>query len=164
MFFDPLLDAHILEVLDDTIAGRDVAVLLTYNGHERSSGLLVERFGATVCAPAVSRAPLGVRSKPFAVGDALPAGVEATTAYYPNEATFWVAAAQALVAGDVLLADAERGVRIPPDSWLAPGLSRAELQRGLSPLLELPVETILLAHGAPVTNGARRRLAEALAV
>jgi hypothetical protein len=61
--------------------------------------------------PSAAPAPLGVPSKPFAVGGALAAGVEATTAYYPN-------------AGDVLVADAERGVRIPPDSWLAPGVGR----------------------------------------
>jgi len=41
-------------------------------------------------------------------------------------------------------------------------VGHARLREALKPLLDLPVERVLVSHGAPVTVDARARLAEAL--
>jgi hypothetical protein len=164
VLFDPLVPAEMFDELSRVTLNRDVAILLTYNGHERSSGEITERFTATVYAPAVSRSPLSIPSTPFSVGDTLPGEVAVQTGFYPNEATFWIEGHRALVAGDILLGGGDPGVRTPPESWLAPRLSSDDLKRGLRPLLALPIELLLLAHGDPVTAHVRQRLAAALAV
>lgn len=163
VLFDPLASRTTLGELSVLAADRDVVVYLTYNGHERSSAEIARTFGATVYAPEISRAPLSVASTPYRVGDSLPGGVVVTTGFYPNEATFWVERPRALVAGDVLLGGGEHGVRTPPDSWLAPGVSSNDVRLGLRPLLELSIELLLLTHGRPITRDAHGRLERALA-
>jgi hypothetical protein len=62
--------------------------------------------------------------------------------------------------------DAEPGsVRLCPDSWLAyltPRLGEAELRVLLAPLLELPVQRILVSHGEPLLSGGDAALARIL--
>jgi hypothetical protein len=50
-----------------------------------------------------------------------------------------------------------------PESWLPEGKGHRELAESLRPLLELPVERILVSHGEPVLGGAPQALARALA-
>jgi hypothetical protein len=46
---------------------------------------------------------------------------------------------------------------------VAPGLRRdADLRATLAPLLELPVELVLTAHGEPVLSGGRETLTKVL--
>jgi hypothetical protein len=68
----------------------------------------------------------------------------------------------ALVPGDVLIGDGEGGVRLCPESWLPEKKSRADLAESLRPLLDLPVERILVSHGEPVLSDGRSALARAL--
>ena len=66
---------------------------------------------------------------------------------------------------DRLIGDRARGTRICPSSWLdyLPGDDGVEeLRVALAPLLELPVEHLLLSHGDPVVGGGRDALAAAL--
>jgi hypothetical protein len=79
---------------------------------------------------------------------------------------FWLAKPRALVAGDRLLGAPGGGLRICPESWLAylsSGLTSAELRERLRPLLELPVERVLVSHGEPVLSGGRKALEALLA-
>lgn len=55
----------------------------------------------------------------------------------------------------------EFGVRIP-DAWFRKGVAPAEVAAPLRPLLELPVELVLLTHGDPVVEEAHAALAGAL--
>ena len=55
------------------------------------------------------------------------------------------------------------GIRMCPESWLPEGKSHAELADSLRPLLDLPVERILVSHGVPVLERARGALAKVLA-
>ncbi len=41
-------------------------------------------------------------------------------------------------------------------------MTRAMIRDGLRPLLDLPVELLLLTHGAPVLDDARAKLAAAI--
>ena len=70
---------------------------------------------------------------------------------------------RALVPGDVLLGDGAGGIRLCPESWLPQGRTQAQLADSLRPLLELPVERVLLSHGQPVLSNARGALEAALA-
>ena len=48
------------------------------------------------------------------------------------------------------------GLRFCPESWLPDGVGHAELRTSLYLLIELPVERVLVSHGAPVlADGAR---------
>lgn len=67
----------------------------------------------------------------------------------------WIADARAVIAGDSLV-DFGRGLEIPAE-WLREGVTRGEIAAGLRPLLELPVELVLLAHGGATDRVALAR-------
>ncbi len=147
-------------------AARPVHVLVTVYWHTRSARELVERYGARVWAPSRARAAVsrraGVVTDPFRPGDPLPRGVEAFATARSSEVVYWLPEHATLVPGDVLLGDGAGGIRLCPDSWLPQGVGQAKLRESLQPLLELPVERVLLSHGTPVLAGARATLARAL--
>ena len=170
---DPLVPSEpaerdrFLRALDRDVerAGRPVAVVLTLFWHERSAGELAGRYdGAAVWAHrrAVDRLAVDV-THPFAAGDPLPGGIDAIDAHRRDEVLLWIPRHAALVVGDVLLGDGAGGVRICPDDWLEGDVSPVELRERLRPLLELPVERILAAHGEPVLADAAAALGRALA-
>ena len=73
-----------------------------------------------------------------------------------RENVFWLVGYRALVPGDTLIADDAGGVRMCPESWLGyskPRVGHAELREALAPVLDLPVERVLVSHGEPVVAG-----------
>lgn len=131
--------------LDVQRNGLPVAVVVTVHWHERSARELAGRYGVEV------------RSR-----DDLPGGVVAYDAHCHDEVLLWLPEHAALIAGDVLLGDPD-GIRMCPDSWLPEGTEPAALREQLRPLLDLPVERILVSHGEPVLADAPAALARALA-
>jgi hypothetical protein len=135
---------------DERAAGaRRVFALTTIGFHRRSRPELVSRYGA-----GSSRARA-----------ALPAGVEAIPLRGAGEVAFWLADHRALVFGDRVLGAPGGGLRLCPESWLGylagkPTLGR--LRELLRPLLELPVERVLVSHGEPVLSRGREALADAI--
>ena len=129
-------------------AGRPVVVLRTVHWHQRSIDDVVARYP-------------GARSWD---GDdeSLPAGIAAYPAARKAEMVFWIDEHRALVPGDVLLGTADGGVRTCPDSWLPNGVTGADLRQSLRPLLDLPIELVLLSHGTPILSHGRDALAAAL--
>jgi hypothetical protein len=97
-----------------------------------------------------------------------PAGVEPIEIANADETMFWLAAARALVPGDRLIGDGAGGVRPCPDSWL--GYLRREggtidapaLREALRPLVDLPIELLLVSHGEPILSDGRAALERAL--
>jgi hypothetical protein len=142
-------------------------VLITIFWHARSSREIAERYeGTSVWAnePAADlvreRTPL---TDTFRPGDDLPGGVVPYDAGRAYEVVFWLPTHAAVVVGDVLLgADAGRA-RLCPPSWLGGGKTHDDLRRALQPLLELPVELLLLTHGEAISDGAHEALARATA-
>ena len=129
---------------------RRVAILTTLQFHRRSREELAARYGATT-----SRAR-----------KALPAGVETLQIRGAGETMVWLAAPRALVPGDRLLGDEAGGLRLCPDSWLRylpSGMRAPGLRAALRPLLDLPVEMVLVSHGEPVLRDGRDAIARALA-
>jgi hypothetical protein len=150
---DPLLPSDedaFWSWLDGLASSRDrVVTLTTLQWHRRDRDRLVERYGAST-----SRA-----------ARALPDGVEAIPIRGAGETMFWIEEHRALVPGDRLLGDGRDGLRLCPDSWLVylkRPLSVAQLRSLLRPLLELPIEAVLVSHGEPVLEGGRQALARAV--
>jgi glyoxylase-like metal-dependent hydrolase (beta-lactamase superfamily II) len=159
VLIDPISPPSLIEGL---IEAQDVAVLLTVYWHARSAAECVERFGAQVYTPRASLENTKVsNARPYDLGDELPGGVVALNAYYPEETIFWIPVHHAIVAGDVLL-PGDQGLRIQPDSWLPEGVTPKAVRDGLRPLLELPIEHVLLTHGDPVLENGRELLRAAI--
>lgn len=144
--------ARFLDVLDQDVSrvGSAVVVLTTCSWHVRSSAELVERYGGRLGSPADAEAVT------------LPAGVRAIAVPVANETVFWLEGARTLVPGDVILGDPEGGVRMCPASWLGANGTSATLRVELAPVLELPVERVLVSHGEPVLSGGLAALRLAL--
>ena len=145
-------------------ARKPVVVLLTVFWHERSAGEVVDRYrnaGLWAHERALEQLSAAV-DNPFTLGDPLPGGIAAIDANRRDEVLYWIHEHRALVAGDVLLGAADGAVRVCPDSWLPEGVGGEEFRALLRPLLELPVERVLVSHGEPVLENGREALARAL--
>jgi hypothetical protein len=143
-----------------------VHVLVTVFWHVRSTPALVDRYSARVWAPSAARAAVerrsGVVTDVFRPGDRVPGAIESFRTARRSEVVFWIPEHRALIAGDVLLGDGSGGVRMCPESWLPEKTGHRELAESLEPLLELPVQRILVSHGEPVLENGRRALSAAL--
>jgi glyoxylase-like metal-dependent hydrolase (beta-lactamase superfamily II) len=177
LLFDPLaVPSDLLALASE----REPVVVLTAPWHERDARLLVERFGAAVYAPPAETAEdlmqkYGLTAEQagggspdlrwlrdgggeahwYGAGDRLPFRIEAFGGYEPNDLVLWIESRRALVAGDVL-----SGLLDPAAleyKWLRGGVPRQRLAEALRPLLGLPVEVVLPAHGAPADRAALER-------
>ena len=159
LFFDPLGVPAELEAL---AADREVAIVLTCPGTRRDALVLAERLGAPIHVPPPDEGDTDpVPGRVFAAGDRLPVGVEAFPGMEPNDLPLWVESRRALVVGDTLI-DRGSGLEFPRD-WASTGTIAAygvppdEILASLRPLLDLPVELVLPAHGAPTDRAALER-------
>jgi hypothetical protein len=149
---DPLLPSQgregFLRWLDGRIAGRPVSILTTIHWHRRDREELAERYSANS-----TRA-----------WNAIPAGVKPRPLRGAGETLFWLPALSTLVAGDRLIVVEGVGLRLCPQSWLEDvHVNRPGLAEVLAPMLELPIERVLVSHGEPVLHDGRAALAHAIA-
>jgi glyoxylase-like metal-dependent hydrolase (beta-lactamase superfamily II) len=165
VLIDPLLVGDQWDLLGPAVGDRRLHVLLTIHWHARSAAEVVSRFpGARVWAHSRNRAAIARRvaiTDVFRTGDPLPVGLVAIEARPRSEVLLWEPRSRALIAGDALLGDGERGegLHTCPAGWLPQSTDLADLRRSLRPALDLPVELILPSHGAPVLTDAGRALA-----
>lgn len=165
VLIDPLLVGNQWDRLEQGIEGRQLHVLLTIHWHARSAAEIAARFdGARVWAHSRNRAAVARRAPitdVFRIGDDLPAGLVALGARPRSEVLFWEPRSKALVAGDCLLGDGEKGsgLHTCPQAWLPGSTSLDDLRASLRPALDLPVEMVLTSHGAPVLKDGREKLA-----
>jgi glyoxylase-like metal-dependent hydrolase (beta-lactamase superfamily II) len=146
--------------------GRPVHVLVTVYWHTRSARELSERYDAEVWASSRIRAAVGRRAgrmRAFRPGDALPGGIETIATAKRNDTLFFLRPHATLVAGDVILGADAGALCFCPESWLPDGVGHAELRASLQPLLDLPVERVLVSHGAPVLENGAQALSALLA-
>jgi len=148
VLIDPLVPPagdgdRFFEALDRDVErrGLPLAIVLTCEWHGRSAQELAERYGAT--------------------GEARQ-GLEAHELPEIEERIWWIPEHGALVPGDVLLGDGVGGVRVCPDSWLGERSSHESIRTALRPLLDLPVDRILVSHGRPVLENGGAALEQAL--
>jgi glyoxylase-like metal-dependent hydrolase (beta-lactamase superfamily II) len=143
-------------------------VLLTVFWHGRSAGGLgAEHVWAS------SRSVRRLRNRgvdvtdTFADEDELPGGIRPYGTARDGEAVFWLPGQRALAIGDVLLGAGAKPsatsapLRLCPERWLGKA-SHDDLRESLRPLLDLPVQRVLVSHGEPVLRAGKRALAAVL--
>ena len=177
LLIDPLcVPDQFLELAAD----RESVVVLTAPWHERDTQRLVEHLGVPVFVPPPDTADDLVQKfsatpeqaaggSPdvawlladgsneghlYSAGDRLPIGVEAFYGREHNDLVLWVDRVGAVISGDTLV-DFGRGLVI--NDWLRGRVTREQVIEGLRPLLALPVEFVLPAHGAPTDRAALER-------
>ena len=150
VFIDPLLprdEEQFWSWADGRVAGRSVVVVTTLLPHRRDRDRVVQRYGAS--SSRVKRS--------------LPAGVESIVLRGAGETMFWLPEHRTLVPGDRILGAPDGGLTLCPESWLYwVRVDRDELRRLLQPLLELPIERVLVSHGNPVLSGGAAALRRCL--
>jgi hypothetical protein len=129
-------------------------VLLTVFWHLRSaSGIAAPHLWASKSSIR-SAANRGVTVSDD-VADGPPGGIVAIQTARRPEVVYWLPEQRSVVVGDVLLGVGAKPkptgepLRLCPERWLS-GKTHADLRRSLAPLLDLPVERVLVSHGAPV--------------
>jgi glyoxylase-like metal-dependent hydrolase (beta-lactamase superfamily II) len=143
-------------------------VLLTVFWHGRSTADLA---GARVWAS--KRAVRRLRNRGVVVtepveGADLPGGIRAHLTARDAEVVYWLPQQKAVVVGDVLLGagakprPTDEPLRLCPERWLD-GASHEALRASLRPLLDLPVQRVLVSHGTPILRAGKRALANVLA-
>jgi hypothetical protein len=139
--------SEFLAWLDERARERAVTILTTIRFHRRDRDALAERYRASTSQ----------------AWNWIPPGVTAWPLRGARETVYWLPGVAALVVGDSLLG-ADGGVRLCPESWLADArVDRKGLAARMRPLLELPIERLLLSHGEPVLRAGRAALARAVA-
>jgi hypothetical protein len=146
LLVDPLVSDDGWPALDELVErhGRPVALFVTLPFHRRSREAVTQRYGAT---------------------DTVPSGVETIRIEAAGETMVWLPKPRALVPGDRILGDDAGGLRLCPQSWLGylrNGMTRAQLAEQLRPLLDLPIELVLVSHGEPVLDRGAEALARAI--
>jgi hypothetical protein len=143
-------------------------VLLTVFFHLRSTK---DVSAPRVWAPkysARSAANRGVTVTDDVADGGLPGGIVALQTARRAEVVYWLPEQRSVVVGDVLLGAGakpkatDEPLRLCPERWLS-GSSHADLRDSLEPLLDLPVERVLVSHGAPVLAEGRAALERVLA-
>ena len=140
---DPLVPDSLWPELDGRIeaAGKPVVVLTTIHWHARSRDDVAKRYDGR----------LGGEVQ----------GVRAFDAGRQDEVALWLEKARAVVLADAVVGDQQGGLRMSP--WYKFDAERQRTRLALRPLLELPIEIVLPAHGNPVLEGGKEALEQALA-
>jgi len=99
--------------------------------------------------------PDPVEGRVFRAGDRLPFGVEAFPGMEPNDLVLWIESGRALVAGD-MLSDRGSGLEFPAE-WATRACSPRRSSHVCARCSSLPVERVLLTHGAPGDRAALER-------
>jgi glyoxylase-like metal-dependent hydrolase (beta-lactamase superfamily II) len=148
--------------VDDLVPDRETAIVLTCPWHRRDAISLAQQLDAPIYVPPPDEGdPDPVPGVVFRAGERLPVGVEAFPGMEPNDLVLWIESRRALVTGDTLI-DRGQGLEFPSD-WASRGaiaergVPPDQILEGLRPLLELPVEHVLLTHGAPADRAALER-------
>jgi len=138
--------------------------LMTNRHHDRHAWRLREAFGCTVHCVRNGLHELRGRGpvEPFDFGERLPGGIVAheVDAICPDETALHIPAHRALACADGVVRWAgQDALAFVPDRYMDdPQQTKAGLRRAYRDLLELDFELLLLAHGEPLTGGAKRAL------
>jgi hypothetical protein len=176
LLFDPLAVPGSLLAL---ARKREPVIVLTAPWHERDARTLAEQLDAPVFAPAPDSAQdlmdkYGITAEVagdgspdlawlrgggdavrwYGPGDRLPIGIQAYAGRERNDLVLWIDRVGAVVVGDSL---ADFGTGFALNEWLRGGVTREQVLERLRPLLALPVQVVLPAHGAPTDRTALQR-------
>ncbi|HKP17989.1 MAG TPA: MBL fold metallo-hydrolase [Gaiellaceae bacterium] len=163
---DPLVGEEHRDALDRVLDGRPPHVLITILWHTRSAPAIADRYPGTVVWAHEPAADLirerGAEPRLFLPGGPLPGAIEAIDVGRAFEVAYFLRDRRALIVGDVLLGTPDGRARLFPPSWLLGDYDavRTGLRASLG---RLPVDHLLLTHGAAVLDNGGAAVAEALA-
>lgn len=176
LLIDPLLpdgDDLVLAQLDALADGRQVAVLITLGYHVRSAETLVARYdGAALWGPeeAATRLEHPDRLQRYTPGAPGPGGAIAYEIGRPphGERPLWLPSHQAVAFGDAIVTTPAGEVRIWADGETLDAdrmaFYRDQFVPSFAPLLEQPIERLLISHGEPALENGAQVLTKALAM
>ena len=156
LFFDPLAVPDALLAL----AGEREPVIVLTAPRPDTAQDLIDRYGITPEQAGDGSPDLkwlrsgGGNAHWYSAGDRLPIGIEAYAGREHNDLVLWIERIRAVVAGDTL---ADFGTGLGMNEWLRGGVTSEQVVERLRPLLALPVELVLPAHGAPTDRAALER-------
>jgi hypothetical protein len=172
LLLDPLLpddDGPVLDLLDRVAAHRAAHALVTIGYHVRSAESLATRYGGRIygpatCAKRLQDTSLLTELTPDTPG---PAGTRAFAIGKPrrSERPLWFPSHVALAFGDALVTNPGGELRMWVQDPLDDKVRRFYRQRlapTFAPLLELPVEHVLVTHGEPILGSGATALKEAV--
>lgn len=176
LLFDPLAVPDALLALAPE---REPVIVLTAPWHERDAHALVQRLDALVFAPRPDSAQdlidkFGITAEQagdgspdlewldsgrgnahwYAAGDRLPIGIEPYAGREQNDMVLWMQSVRAVITGDSL---GDFGTGFALNERLRGAVTRQQVLARLQPLLQLPFEFVLPAHGAPTGRAALER-------
>jgi hypothetical protein len=148
--------------------GKPEHVLITVYWHGRGTSDVRARhvWASTRSAKPLENRGIGVTDS-FRAGDELPGGIQAFQTARSAEVLYWLPEHKSLVVGDVLLGAGAKPratgdeLRLCPERWLGKA-THHDLIESLRPLVDLPVNHVLVSHGLPVLHDGRRALAGVL--
>jgi hypothetical protein len=143
---------------DDSFApgGKPVRVLLTQGAHHRGTPDFVERYGASVWAPPKAWWPPKLPNP--STTDELPAGIEAIELDgEPQQVVFHIPEHATLVTGDVISGTGDR-VHVFVDE-----ADPVRLLPALERIAELPIDRLIIPHGAVLEPDGAAQLRAAVA-
>jgi glyoxylase-like metal-dependent hydrolase (beta-lactamase superfamily II) len=166
LLVDPLVEQ--VDQLDDIVAGKPVAILITIPYHVRSAEPLSERYDATIYGHRTVTDRLTSAKRFREIGGELPGKARAYPIGKPRrfEMPIHLPSHKALAFGDALVTTPDGDLRI----WHWRDRIDAKRVRWfkerfnptLQPLLELDLERILVTHGEPILEAGSQQLAAAL--
>jgi hypothetical protein len=158
VFIDPLVPEEQADqfwgALDpdrERVVHLPVRILLTCAWHRRSADEVAERYDGDVWQP----------------GETLPDGVE--VAVFADTETRWREAVFAfpdrgvVVFGDLVEADGQDGLRMPPEWWPPHEKRTQRIRNELRRVLEWPIDVVLVSHGEPAVGDPRLALQRVVA-
>jgi glyoxylase-like metal-dependent hydrolase (beta-lactamase superfamily II) len=158
VLIDPLpLEADALASL-----GSVEAIVLTCGSHQRAAWRYRRELGAPVSAPALSKEIDEEPDTRYGDGDELPAGLRAvfTPGAGTTQHTLLLTEPSVAFVPDMLVETPDGRVAMLASRWM---YDPEEARRSVEKLLELDFDVLCLAHGSPVTEGAKDALRGALA-
>lgn len=143
-------------------------VLITVFWHYRSTPKLRAKRVWASSRTVKALANRGVTvTDPIAKNVLLPGGVQPFETARRGELLYWLPEQKSVAVGDVLLGAGAKPratddpLRLCPERWLG-AATHDDLRRSLEPLLELPVQRVLVSHGKPVLRAGKRALQRVL--
>ncbi len=162
LLVDPLVDDDVgADELERLAGRRSVHVLITIGYHVRSAAPLAQRLGGRIWGPpAAARRLAGDASfTELAPGVEGPAGATALRIGKPvrGERPLWLPSHGAVAFGDSIVGTPGGELRMWAHEHIDARRRRFYRERfapTLAPMLDLPVQAILVTHGEPVTDDA----------
>jgi hypothetical protein len=139
-------------------------VVMSNRHHDRHAWRIQQEFASVVHCPSNGLHEVRGRGEvePFDFGDELPGGIRVyeVDSICPDESALHIPAHRALACADgVVRWPGQEGLVFVPDDLMdEPEQTKSGLRGAYQSLLGLDFELLLLAHGEPLTSGAREAL------